>query len=401
MRRGRPRVRCAGGRCGPARVWPLGVLALLFVAGTVAAHDDIDRRALARIADPPLGLPEVAIPADNAPSLERVALGRTLFFDRRLSRDGTMSCGMCHIPEQGFTNNELATPVGSGGSSLPRNAPTLLNVAYFTHLFHDGRDTRLETQVILPLLDSKEMANPSIGYLLAKLSGLPDYAGRFERAFGAAASIDRIGQAIASWERSLLAANSAFDRWRYGGESDALDARARRGFDLFVGKAGCSACHLIGERYAIFTDDAFHDTGIGYRRSRASAPAVTPVEVAPGVRLPLARSALASVSEPRRPDHGRYEVTRDPADLWRFKTPGLRNVALTAPYMHDGSLQTLEEVVRFYDAGGHPHPGMDPLIRPLGLSHAEILALVAFLQSLTGDNIAELVEDARSAPIGN
>jgi len=363
----------------------------------------VDAAALARIAQPPLGLPPVPLPADNPPSAVKIALGRKLFFDRRLSHNGTMSCAMCHVPEQGFTNNELATPIGVEGRGLRRNAPTILNVAYQKRLFHDGRETALETQVISPLLAPDEMANPSIGYVIDKIAGLPDYAGLFERAFGAGPAIGRLGQAIASWERSLLAADASFDRWYYGGEAAALSERQRQGYDLFIGKAGCAQCHLIGEDAALFTDGAFHNTGLGYHADEVAArtTAPVPVEIAPGRTVMVDRKAVESVGLPRRTDLGRHEVTLDPADLWRFKTPSLRNVALTAPYMHDGSLRSLEAVVRFYDRGAVPHEALDPMIRPLGLGEDEIAALVAFLESLTSVDVGALIADARSAPVGN
>jgi cytochrome c peroxidase len=378
-------------------------LAAMALAATALAQEDFDRRALERMEIPPLGLPPLALPAENPPTAAQIALGRKLFFDRRLSHNGTMSCGICHIPEQGFTNNELARPIGTEGRSIRRNAPGLFNVAYQESLFHDGRETGLETQVISPLLARIEMANPSIGYLIARIASLPDYEGRFEAAFGGGPTIGRLGAAIASYERSLLSANAPFDRWRYGGEMEALTPAARAGFALFTGKAGCAACHTIGDDHALFTDQLFHDTGLGYRsqRLRPADSSPVPVEIAPGVTVPVPRSVIESVGLPPESDLGRHEVTLDPADLWKFKTPSLRNVAVTAPYMHDGSLATLEEVVRFYDHGGVAHPGLDPLIRPLGLEDGEVAALVAFLESLAGDNLAELVADARSVAVGN
>jgi cytochrome c peroxidase len=386
-----------------ARATLLTVSLLLAIPCAAVRAEDVDESALARIHSPPLGLPPVPIPADNPPTAERIALGRKLFFDRRLSRSNTMSCAMCHIPEQGFTNNELATPVGVAGRSVRRNAPTVLNVAYQETMFHDGRDTSLETQVIGPLVARDEMANPSIGYVVAKIANLADYDGLFEAAFGGGATVGRIGQAIASWERSLLAGESAFDRWRYGGQPDALTDRQRRGHELFTGKAGCAACHLIGDDHALFTDHDFHDTGLGHRAeamSRQSSGSVS-VEIAPGVFTAIDRTLVESVGEPRKADLGRYEVSRVPQDLWRFKTPSLRNAALTGPYMHDGSISSLEEVVQFYNAGGVPHDGLDPRIRPLGLSDDEVRALVAFIEALTAGNITDLSTDARTGQVGN
>jgi cytochrome c peroxidase len=381
----------------------VAIAALATHAGGQASDGAADPRlaaAVARVAAPPLGLPPVPVPADNPPTPAKVVLGRKLFFDRRLSGNGTMSCAMCHIPEQGFTNNELARPVGIEGRSLRRNAPTLFNVAYVDRLFHDGREIALETQVIGPLVERSEMGNPSIGHVIARLRSLPDYAGLFERAFGAGPSPDRIGQAIASYERTLLSGRSSFDSWYYGRESSALGPRAVEGFRLFTGKAGCVACHTIGARHALFSDGAFHDTGIGYHnavvRPRERTP--VPVELAPGVVAQLPREAVESVGDPEAADLGRHEVTLAPADLWKFRTPTLRNVALTAPYMHDGSLRTLEDVVLFYDRGAHPHPGLDPRLRPLGLTESERAALVEFLEALTGTDVARLVEESWTVP---
>lgn len=381
----------------------LAHVALTACAAPAALATDVDDRALARIASPPLGLPPVTIPEDNPPTTERIALGRKLFFDRRLSHNNTMSCGMCHVPEQGFTNTELATPIGVSGRSLRRNAPTVLNAAYLKSIFHDGRDTRLETQVIGPLVARNELGNPSIGYVIAKIAGLADYDGLFETAFGGGPTIGHLGKALAGWQRSLLAADSPFDRWRYGGQKNALTPFQIRGFALFTGEARCAACHHIGETHAVLTDHAFHDTGIGFQadQARQQPEGKISVEIAPGVFAKIDRTLAMSVGVPREADLGRYEVSLDPQDRWRFRTPSLRNVALTAPYMHDGSLRSLESVVRFYDRGGVPHEGLDPLIRPLGLSDDDIEALVAFLESLTAGNIAELVADARSSAVGN
>ncbi len=362
-----------------------------------------NKRALARLHSPPLGLPSVPVPSDNAVTIDKIALGRKLFFDRRLSLTNTMSCAMCHIPEQGFTNNELSRPIGVEGRSLRRNAPTILNAAYAARVFLDGREVSLERQAVLPLLAHDEMANPSADVLVAKVAGLEDYEGLFEKAFGGGASLEFIGQAIASWERTLLAADSPFDRWRYGGETEALTPQQKQGFELFVGRGGCAKCHTVGPEYALFADQQFHDTGIGYLHDDIDGQHHAPVrvEVAPDVFLWVDYEVVQHVGRPRPNDQGRFEVTRDPTDRWRFKTPTLRNVAVTAPYMHDGSLRDLEAVVRFYNRGGAPHPGLDPLIEPLGLDASEIDAMVTFLHSLTAGNLSVLVADARSVAVGN
>ncbi|MEA3276412.1 MAG: cytochrome c peroxidase [Pseudomonadota bacterium] len=351
---------------------------------------------------PPLGLPPVPMPRDNPITPEKAALGRKLFFDRRLSLNNTFSCAMCHIPEQGFTSNEMATAVGIEGRTVRRNAPTVYNSAYLTRLFHDGREYSLEQQVWGPLLARNEMANPSVGSIIEKLRSLPDYRSLFETAFGGRGpSMETVGMALAGYQRTLLSGASAFDRWYYGGERDALSASARRGFGLFAGKGGCVSCHLVGEEAALFTDNRLHNTGIGYRESMQIQPEGEEVRIAPGVVIQVSRSVVSSVSERPPGDLGLYEVTQDPDDRWKYRTPSLRNVALTAPYMHNGSLGTLREVVEFYNGGGVPNALLDPRIRPLGLSAQEIEDLVAFLESLTGDNVEVLVADAFAAPIGD
>ncbi|MES9988664.1 MAG: cytochrome c peroxidase [Candidatus Thiodiazotropha endolucinida] len=354
------------------------------------------------IEKPPLGLPPVPVPGNNPISREKIELGRKLFYDRRLSLNDTFSCAMCHVPEQGFTSNELAMAVGIEGRSVRRNSPTIYNSAYAALLFHDGREQTLEQQVWGPLLARNEMANPSIGYVLEKIRKIDDYEGSFEAAFGGrGVSMETLGMAIASYERALVSGGSPFDHWYYGGDKQALPAAAQRGFELFVGKAGCAACHHIGDKHALFSDDALHNTGIGYRESMGIVPETQPVTVAPGVTLQIDRSVIEQVGEPAPTDVGLYEVTQNPNDRWKYKTPSLRNVALTSPYMHNGSFSTLREVVEFYDSGGVANELLDPLIRPLGLNESEKQDLVAFMQSLTGGNVDTLVADAFAAPVGD
>jgi cytochrome c peroxidase len=357
---------------------------------------------IARMRRVPLGLPPVPVPPDNPLTPAKVALGRRLFYDRRLSQNGTFSCAMCHIPEQGFTSNELATAVGIEGRTVRRNAPTIYNAAYQRHLFHDGRETRLEHQIWGPLLARNEMGNPSIGFVVERIRGLDDYADRFERAFpGRGLAIETVGMALASYQRTLVSGGSPFDRWHYGGEPDAIGPAAERGFELFRGKAGCVACHPVGPDAALFTDGGFHNTGVGYAASMGRPRGPRRIQVAPGQYLTVADEVVAQVRGPAPGDLGRYEVTQDPADRWKYRTPSLRNVALTAPYMHDGSLATLRDVVSFYDAGGVENEALDPLIHPLGLDPGEEEALVAFLETLTGSDVGTLVSDAFAAPIGD
>ncbi|MCG7947296.1 MAG: photosynthetic protein synthase I, partial [Candidatus Thiodiazotropha taylori] len=203
--------------------------------------------------NPPLGLPAIPVPADNPLSREKIDLGRKLFYDRRLSLNDTFSCAMCHVPEQGFTSNELAMAVGIEGRSVRRNSPSVYNSAYSNLLFHDGREENLEQQAWGPLLANNEMANPSIGYVLNKVRQIEDYRGLFEEAFeGRGVSMETLGMALASYQRALVSADSPFDRWRYAGDQTALSDSAKRGFEIFTGKAGCVACHSIGERSALF-----------------------------------------------------------------------------------------------------------------------------------------------------
>lgn len=348
--------------------------------------------------DASLGLPPAPTPAADA---REVALGERLFFDRRLSLNGTLSCAMCHVPAQGYAVNDLATAVGIEGRTVKRNAPTLLNVGFLDTLFHDGRERSLETQAWSPLLAVNEMANPSIGHLLDKLAGLPGYADEFRAVYSAAPGMENVGRALAAYERSLTAGGSPFDRWYYGKEANALSARAQQGFALFRGKARCSACHTVGENAALFTDQKMHNTGLGYLVSMLPAGGRRASELAPGTTLEYDLAAVASSAEAPPNDLGRYEVTQDPADRWRYRTPSLRNVALTRPYMHNGGLSTLADVVEYYDRGGVPNEGLDPLISPLGLSADERGALVAFLESLTSPAVTALVERAQRVPVGN
>ena len=348
--------------------------------------------ALARIADPPLGLPDVPVPDDNPPTAAKISLGRKLFFDERLSHSGKLSCGSCHLPHEGFTVNEGATPVGHEGAILRRNAPTLLNVAFQRSLFLDGRQTSLEDQALEPFTVEDELANPSLDVVIDRIRNLPDYAGLFEAAFGEGVSPRAVGQAISSYERTLLAADSAFDRWRYGGQEDALDALAKQGFDLFIGKAGCVACHALDEGQAVFTDHLFHDDGIGWIPAR---------DIGAGQLITRRGMPIYTEGDPDAAatpsDMGRMEVTKEFIDMFRYRTPSLRNIELTAPYMHNGTFETLEDVVAYYGDGGFRHFGIDPLVRDLRLSDTEETALVAFLKSLTAGNIEALIVEAQSA----
>lgn len=349
------------------------------------------------IRSPPLGLPPMTVPADNAVTEQRIALGRKLFYDRRLSFNRTLSCAMCHVPEQGFTQNDIRTPVGMEGRFVNRNAPALYNVGYRTRLFHDGRESSLENQVWQPLLKNNEMANPSVGFVIDTLTRAADYSGLFEAAYGRGPGIETIGQALASYQRGLVSGASPFDRWYFGGDSQAMEEPARQGFALFR-SSGCTACHTIDKGYALFSDGQFHDTGIGYARSMlGAAPAMATVYLAPGVEI----VPKVHFSPPQANDLGRYEATGRATDRWQYLTPSLRNVALTAPYMHDGSMPDLASVLSFYNNGGIAHPDLDPLLRPLKMNPSQLRDLESFLRALTGDNIQQLAADGRSTAIGD
>ena len=292
----------------------------------------------------PLGLPAL----EELASDDRIALGARLFFDPLLSVDGSMACSSCHLPDQAFTQNSVKTPMGRDGLPLSRNAPTLLNVAHRQRLFHDGRESDLARQAFSPLTAENEMGNRDLADVITRLAALPHYRRAFSSAFGDGLNEKNLGLALADYQRSLLSANAPFDRWYYGGDADAMSDTAKAGFFVFSA-VGCGDCHRFGHEFAHFTDDELHRTGI------VGA------------------------------DTGLEAVTGKPADRFRFRTPTLRNVALTPPYMHDGSLATLPDVVTFYNTGGGTIDG-NPALAPLGLSGEDQQALVAFLESLNGSN---------------
>jgi len=347
----------------------LQALALVAWVGGAAAQEIRSR----------LGLWPVPATVAGTPAMRN--LGEKLFFDRSLSANGTLSCAMCHIPSQGFASNQSALSIGMEGRSLRRNAPSLYNVAFKKYLFHDGRETDLAAQVWGPLLAADEMGNSGIGPLIARLRADADYGPLFEAAFpGEGATMMTLGRAIAAYEASLLRGGGRFDRAVYGGEKAALTPQEWRGYELFVGKAGCAGCHAIGADAALFADQSWHNTGVGFRSGASEAKAL--VQLAPGVfqTVDLAGIGLARTGAPN--DVGRFEITNAPEDRWAYVTPMLRGVSDSWPYMHDGSLGTLAEVVEFYDRGGGANPSLDPKIRPLGLTAQEKAAIVAFLEAL-------------------
>jgi len=313
----------------------------------------------------PLGLPDLEVPKDNLMTPEKVALGKRLYFDTRLSLDDTVSCASCHDLRLGGGDGR---PVSTGikGQKGGRSAPPTINAAYFNVQFWDGRAPSLEGQAKGPIVNPIEMGMPSHEVAVEKLRDIEEYQKAFKEVFGGIfpfglltedITIDNVAMAIASYERTLLSGNSPFDRYMYGGEKGALNPMAKMGLVVFSGKGGCALCHPIGPDSALFTDNNFHNLGVGMDRPD--------------------------------PDLGRYNVTKQEKDKGAFKTPGLRNVALTAPYMHDGNELNLEAVVEFYDKGGRPNPYLSHAIRPLDLTSTEKTALVEFLKSLTSSDIPE------------
>jgi cytochrome c peroxidase len=287
-------------------------------------------------------LDAVPSPADNPQTEAKVELGRRLFFDPRLSLDRSTSCASCHSPEKAFTDG-LARSKGFQGVSLPRNSPTVLNAAYNSAQFWDGRAATLDEQCKGPLMSAAEMSMIDEQHLVQRLNHIPAYAQDFKTVFNAGPSLDRVAKAIAAFERTLVTPDSRFDRYAHGDKS-ALNATEKRGLALFFSKAACSECH----KGPNFTDNQYHDLGI-----------------AGG-------------------DAGRYYVTRKEEDRNAFKTPTLRNVELTAPYMHDGTTATLQEVIDLYDRGGGERTHKSKLLYPLNLTVQEKADLLAFLKTLTG-----------------
>ena len=292
----------------------------------------------------PLGLGPRPLPEDNPLTEARVKLGRRLFFDPILSGDRTVACASCHHPDRGFAGAE-GKARGIRGQVTARRAPTLLNRAYGSAFFWDGRAASLEEQALKPLENPAEMGS-SIAEVVRRLDEHKDYRPRFAAAFDDGVTAANLARALASFQRVLLRGDSRVDRFRRKGEHDALTSQERHGLWLYESRGRCWRCH----GGANFTDEDFHNTGVGWGREPA--------------------------------DLGRFAVTKADADRGKFKTPTLRGARLTAPYMHDGSLKTLAEVVEFYNKGGTPNPRLDPLMAPLGLSRDEVRALVAFLEAL-------------------
>ncbi len=314
-----------------------------------------------------------------------------LFFDPRFSEDGTISCATCHDPDKAFTD-QLPVSVGIGGKKGTRNAPTVINAAYFSSQFWDGRVPTLAEQAKFPPINPVEGGLHSWKEVVDKIKADPNYVKLFTKVFGIKKdeiTIDHFGLAIEAFERTIIMGDSRFDRYYFKGEKDALSEREKRGFALFLGKGRCVECHTISQNYALFTNDKFHNLGVGWKKIKDDLASILKAyEQKEKLHEEEAVLLNAKFSE-----LGRYVVTKEIDDIGAFKTPTLRNIELTFPYMHDGSLKTLEEVIVWYNNGGRLSaadelsPFIDGGIRELDLKGEEIEDLVAFLKTLTSQSL--------------
>lgn len=329
----------------------------------------------------PLGISrtilQIAVP-DGPPRPEVVALGEKLFNDKRLSADDSVACATCHDPKRGFVDHR-ATSEGIRKQVGKRNSPTVLAAMFNATQFWDGRAPTLEEQAKLPILNPIEMGQKTPEDVVTKVRGIPEYAQQFQKVFARDVTYDDLAAAIAAFERTHAGADSPFDQYLHGKE-DAIGPDAKRGWALFNGKGRCTSCHAFSVTSALFSDQKFHNIGIAAHKSDFVSLARKATEtVRAGDVDQIDRLAL----ETDLSELGRFLVTKQPADVGAFKTPTLRNVAVTAPYMHDGSLATLWDVMDHYNKGGIPNPFLDGGMQRLGLTEAEIDDMVAFLFSLT------------------
>jgi cytochrome c peroxidase len=365
----------------------LGRLATSLLAGLFSS---------AVFAATPLGLPPVPIPADNPQSADKIKLGDKLFHDTRFSSTGEVSCATCHDRIKAFTDSPLQVSEGINKLTGTRNAPTIINAAYMHTMFWDGREPDLEGQAGQPFLNPVEMGLKNYDPILKVVRSDPEYTKLFKAAFNKSRqqiTIKEVTQAIASFERTIVSGDSPFDRFMYGGDKNAMSKQAQRGLEVFLGKGRCVSCHTISQTHALFTDNKFHNLNVGFQRINKDVN-----ELATAFSQAKAKGAnvdIAVLSNKNTSELGRFAVSDQWRDMGGFKTPTLRNIARTAPYMHDGSLKTLEDVVNFYDKGGKVDDD-DPVngfqsggIRPLELSGDEKDDLVAFMEALTSPEYAK------------
>jgi len=341
----------------------------------------------------PVGLPPVPVPPDNPITPEKVKLGDKLFHDSRFSTTGEVSCSTCHERTKGFAD---ALPVSEGIKGLKgtRNAPTVINAAYLRTQFWDGREPSLEAQSAQPFLNPVEMGLKDHEPILKIVRTDPEYVVLFKNVFGKTGdqiTMTEVKQALATFQRTLIGGNSPFDRYYFGGDKAAMSPAAIRGFDIYIGQGRCVSCHVIEQTQALFTDNRFHMIGVSANQMPQDLD-----ELSAAVEDVKKRGTdIAVLSNPKTSSLGRYAVTRDLTDIGAFKTSTLRNIELTAPYMHDGSIKTLEEVVQFYNNGGRLNE-TDPLpellsggIKPLKLTKEQQADLVEFLKALTSPQFVQ------------
>jgi cytochrome c peroxidase len=337
----------------------------------------------------PLGLPPVPVPVNNPQTAAKIALGDKLFHDARFSADGKVSCSTCHDKAKAFTDH-LPVSKGFNGLTGTRNAPTVINSAYMKTLFWDGREPDLEGQSKQPPVNPVEGGLHDHTPILEVIRHDDSYLKAFKDVFGVAGdkiTMDHVAKSIASFERTIVAGDSAFDRYYYNGDTSAMTEAQVRGLAVFVGQGRCVSCHRIEQTQALFTDNRFHNIGVGFKRIKGRE-ALTAAEFL-HLKHQGANVDNTVLTNENLSEVGRFAVTENLTEVGAFKTSTLRNVAVTQPYMHDGSVKTLEDVVDFYNNGGRLKE-TDPLsgfqsggIRPLHLSDQQKKDLVAFLKALT------------------
>ncbi|MBN2023594.1 MAG: hypothetical protein JW809_12485 [Pirellulales bacterium] len=325
------------------------------------------------------------IPEDNAMTPERVALGHKLYFDKRLSKDGTVSCATCHDVTRGFTD-QLPTSLGIKDQLGKRNAPTTLNVALLQVLFWDGRSPTLDHQAMMPILNPVEMGMPDEDTAMKAIADDAEYQEAFKKAFGREMNYEDLGRAIGAFERTLVFMDSPFRRF-LDGDDGAISAEAKAGWELYNGKARCAACHPMNPSNPLGTDNRFHNVGVSARHQNfedLASEAMKLLKEDPSEQKLDELAVGTDLSE-----LGRFMVTHKRVDIGSFRTPLILNIGITQPYMHDGSLPTLWDVMDHYNKGGEANLFLDGGIEPLNLSEEEIDQLVAFLFTLTDDRFAE------------
>jgi len=360
-----------------------------------AASPEYQQEALAKlmpeqdVGKAPEGLDPVIwnafVPEDNALTPQRVALGRKLYFDKRLSDDGSVSCATCHDVTRGFTD-QLAVSKGIGGQFGKRNAPTTLNVALLQTLFWDGRSPTVDHQARQPILNPVEMGMADAAAAMKAISDDPEYKKTFQEAYGREMNFEDLGRAIGAFERTLVFVDSPLRRF-LAGDDQAMSAEALAGFELFNGKARCVACHPMNPSNPLGTDNRFHNVGVSARHQNfelLARQAVKLLEQDPSEQKLDELAVGTDMSE-----LGRFMVTRSTPDIGSFRTPLILNIGITPPYMHDGSLATLWDVMDHYNKGGEANPFLDGGIEPLALTEEEIDQLVALLFTLTDVRFAE------------